>query len=69
MLATYFKEPRTLAVFRCGPAGSQLDRFIIWLEIRGYRPGQIDRIATWQSIMKSNQSLRTPLPWVPAGRA
>jgi hypothetical protein len=33
-LATYFKEPRTLAVFRCGPAGSQLDRFIIWLEIR-----------------------------------
>ena len=43
MLATYFKEPRTLAVFRCGPAGSQLDRFIIWLEIRGYRRACIRR--------------------------
>ncbi len=43
MLATYFKEPCTLAVFRCRPAGSQLDRFIIWLEIRGYRRACIRR--------------------------
>lgn len=43
MLATYFKEPRTLAVFRSGSAGSYLDRFIIWLEIRGYRRASIRR--------------------------
>ena len=28
-----------------------------------HRPGQIDRIATWQSIMKRNQSHRTLLSW------
>lgn len=37
MLATYFKDPRTLAAFQSGPAGGHLAQFIKWLEIRGYR--------------------------------
>lgn len=54
MLATYFKDPQTLTAFRSGPAGSHLDHFITWLEIRGYRRASIrrhsreaHRFATW----------------------
>jgi integrase/recombinase XerD len=45
MLATYFKDPRTLAAFQSGPAGGYLDHFIKWLEIRGYRRACIRRHA------------------------
>jgi site-specific recombinase XerD len=43
MLETYFKDPHTLTAFRSGPAGSHLDHFIMWLEIRGYLRASIRR--------------------------
>lgn len=43
MLATYFKDPRTLATYRSGLAGPYLDDFIAWLESRGYRRCTIRR--------------------------